>query len=82
MRKITHVAWFTHVLHTFGIIITEREGEETKAYIGCVAGQDEFKDMVNIAHWGAKFPIEAANICIAEKGIKLVTPLEILPNEN
>jgi len=82
MRTITQVAWFEHGLHSFGIIITEKANEETKAYIGVVAGIDEHKDMINIAHWGAKFPLQAAEIVMKEKGQKLLTPLEILPNEN
>jgi hypothetical protein len=81
MRKITHVAWFTKGLHTVGIILTGKKDEEPKAYIGVGVGIDEHKDMISIAHWGAKFPIEAAAIVIKEKGIRLVTPIEVLQNE-
>ena len=79
MRKIISVAWFEHSGQTFGIVITSRDGEPlNRAYIGVVAGVDEKKDMINIANYGAKFPLEAAMIVVERRGQDLINPIEVV----
>lgn len=65
MRKIIGIAWF----ETIGIVITYNElTKEKRAYIAPGKGIDPVYDMEFIAYWGLKFPLEAAEIVIKEKG--------------
>lgn len=81
MRKIMAVVWYQHSLHSFGIVITQNSVGENKAWIGVVAGVDEIKDMINIANYGAKFPITAARAAINVSGRDLDKPIEIPKDE-
>lgn len=60
MRKIIFVVWFTERSNTIGIVVTENEMNENRAYIGKAKGIDPVYDMEDIAYWGARFPITAA----------------------
>lgn len=77
MRKAVAVAWFEHVGHFFGIVITQNSQGEHKAWIGVVAGIDQTKDIINIANYGAKFPLDAARLVINYKGQEIAEPIEI-----
>ena len=70
MRKIIWVTWFTEGDNTIGIVITENEIKENRAYIGKGRGIDEPYDMEHIAYWGAKFPINAAQLLMDKQGTK------------
>lgn len=56
MRKILAVEWFTQgqAPHHFGIVITENEVGEKKAYIGIADGLEVSTDIQSIADWGCK----------------------------
>ena len=71
MKTVTHVCWFTNLNCTIGIIIVENSMKELKSYIGVAPSQNEFIDMKMIAEYGAKFPIEAAQMLMNEKGQKV-----------
>ena len=67
MRKIIYVLWFTERANTIGIVITENEMNENRAYIGKARGIDPVFDMEDIAYWGARFPITAAAMLMEMK---------------
>lgn len=71
MKTVTHVCWFTHLNATIGIIIVENAVKEKRSYIGTGIGLNEFLDMRLIAEHGGKFPLEAAEILMKEKGMKV-----------
>lgn len=77
MRKAIAVAWFEHSGQSFGIVITENETGDAKAWIGVVAGVDEVKDIINIANYGAKFPLVPAVQVVDSHGQELLNPIEI-----
>lgn len=73
MRKIIAYAWYEHKGICFGIIITSRvivEGDKPvkRAFIGIGLGHDEQQDLQSIAALGGDFNLQAAEICIKEKG--------------
>ncbi len=76
-RSVVQVCWFHHGGHHFGIVICKGGDAEPAAYIGVVAGIDEKKDIINIAQYGAKFPLAAAELAIKEKGSMMFNALEI-----
>ena len=71
MRKIIWVTWYTEGTNTIGIVITENETKENRAYIGLARGIDSVYDMEHIAYWGAKFSIVAAALLQEQQGIKV-----------
>ena len=80
MRKAISVTWFNHLSYNFGIVITENSIGENKAWIGIGIGNDEIEDIIKIANYGAKFPLEAANILVKERGRGIITFVQI-PNK-
>lgn len=68
MKTVTHVCWFTHLNSTIGIIIVENAMKELRSYIGLAISQNEFIDMKMISEYGGKFPLEAAQLLMKEKG--------------
>lgn len=71
MKEVTQIAWFNHLSSTIGIIILLNEQKEERAYIGTGIGIDEYQDVVLIANYGGKFPLDAAKIIMNEKGQKI-----------
>jgi hypothetical protein len=71
MKTVTHVCWFTHLNTCIGIIIVENAMKEKRAYIGTAIGFVEDSDMQMIAEYGSKFSLEAAEILMKDKGLKV-----------
>ena len=54
---IIGASWFTG-RETIGIVVTENEVKERKAYIGVGLGKNEKEDAESISHYGSKIRIE------------------------
>ena len=80
-KTINGWAWFSDHRQHFGIVIITNEVEEQKAYIGNLKGNDNcFEDLQFIVDRGAKFPLEAAEIAIRQKGTwKDILYKELMP---
>jgi hypothetical protein len=76
MKTVTHVCWFTHLNTTIGIIILENSMKELRSYIGIANSTSEYVDIKFIAEYGSKFSLEAAQILMKEKGMKVNYILE------
>lgn len=68
MKKIIWVRWFSDANHSIGIVVTENENKDNKAYLGVARGIDEEYDMEYIANWGAKFPLVSAALLMEQPG--------------
>lgn len=66
MRTIKKVCWFNTLDNCIGVVITQ--GEERRAYIAVVKGDDFKTDCEFIAKFGSPFPIAAAELLMSKEG--------------
>jgi len=57
--KVLDVVWFS-ATSTIGIVLTENDIGERKAYIKTVSGTSEELDMTMVAEYGNTFPLNSA----------------------
>jgi hypothetical protein len=70
--KATGVVWFNSG-EAIGLVTVETEYDGEKAYIKSVSGVNMEADIINVAQWGAKFPIDVAKDLVKTMG----TPVDL-----
>lgn len=66
--KILGVTWFNTLHGTIGIVLTETEFSEERAYILPCNKENEIADIKTIIGLGSQFPVHIAQQLISETG--------------
>lgn len=66
--KILGVAWISTMQGMIGIILTETEFDDERAYILPCSGEHEISDIKYIVSFGSYFPVHIARQLISETG--------------
>ncbi len=77
MRTAIGVVWFNSSTAVGIVIVDDKmEFDGERAFIKNVVGQDEKTDIINVADWGARFPIKEAISLVKNHGKEINVELE------